>query len=385
MPEIAYFLATTDHPIDQTHPWWKRPLPTSRLGQTEPSQPLDTTAITYGGYFSAVSRFCAASRWQRVLRAASHKMEQSLSENDLERVAIFLEKHGSFYHPARIVVTAGKKQISMVVNVAATAAGQKAVQRETRALQLLNEQRPFGWLPAVYAIKDDAPPMFLGDWFDGFHEFHLASKNGDKEPGILVWDGEATPCLLSEKQEDALYRNMAMILTACYDPVTTHQIFPWHHAAGDFVVRPEESGAAVKLITVRDYRPMNRSGEKPMNENEMLDVLQVFFLHLTLRMRVDRIDGVSEVAWASDRCLAPVIEGFFQGLDLTARLSGFPETFPRFFGQCLKQQCESDLKDRAGEITKRVFDRHSEERRVIEANLTDHVVEVSRLLAGWST
>jgi hypothetical protein len=384
MPEIAYFLATTDHPISQTHPWWNRPLPTSRLGQTEPSQPLDTTAVTYGGYFSAVSRFCAASRWQRVLQAASHKMGHPLSENDLERVAIFLEKHGSFYHPARIVVTAGKKHISLVVNVAATAAGRKTVQRETRALQQLNEQRPFGWLPTVYAIKDDAPPMFLGDWFDGFHEFHLALKNGDKEPGIMVWDGEATPCMLSKKQEESLYRNMAMILTACYDPVTTHQIFPWHHAAGDFVVRPEESGAAVKLITVRDYRPMNRSGEKPTNENEMLEMLRVFFLHLTLRMRLDRIDGVAGVAWASDRCLAPVIEGFFQGLDLTARLSGFPEAFPRFFEQYLKQQCDSDLKDRAGEITKSVFDRDSEERRVIEANLTHHVGEVSRLLAGWS-
>jgi hypothetical protein len=226
--------------------------------------------------------------------------------------------------------------------------------------------------------------MFLGDWFDGFHEFHLTSTNGEIEPGIVVWDGQAAPCLLSEKQEAALYRNMAMILTACYDPVTTHQIFPWHHAAGDFVVRLEKERTAVKLITVRDYRPMNRSGATPTNEDEMLNMLQAFFLHLTLRMRLDRIDGVSEVAWAPDRCLTPVIEGFFQGLDLTARLNGFPEAFPRFFGQYLKQQCEADLRDRTEKITKSVFDRHSEERRVIEANLTHHAGTVSRLLARRS-
>jgi len=385
MPEIAYFLATVDHPISRTHPWWDRPLPTSRLGQIEPTGPPDTAAITYGGYFSAVSRFCTASRWQRILRAASHKMEQPLSEDDLERVAIFLEKHGSFYHPARVEVTARKKRISLVVNVATTATGRKAVQRETLALQQLTEQRPFGWLPTVYATQDDELPMFLADWFDGFHEFHLTAKNGDREPGIVVWDGEADPCLLLEKQKVDLYRNMAMILTACYDPVTTHQIFPWHHAAGDFVVRLEKERTAVKLITVRDYRPMVRSGAKPTNENEILDMLQTFFLHLTLRMRLDRIDGVSEVAWAPDRCLAPVIEGFFQGLDLTARLNDFPEAFPRFFCQYLKQQGEAELSDRSGEVAKSVFDRHSEERRMIEANRAHHVGEVSRLLAGWST
>ena len=359
-------------------------MPTSRPGQAEPPGPLDATAITYGDYFSAVSRFCAAFRWKRILKAASHKMEQPLSEEDLERVDIFLEKHGSFYHPARIEVTAGKNRISLVANVATTAIGRKSVLRETQALQQLNEERPFGWFPTVYAIEEDGLPMFLGDWFDGFHEFHLTENNGEVEPGIVVWDGEADPCLLSENQEAALYRNMAMILTACYDPVTTHQIFPWHHAAGDFVVRLEKERTAVKLITVRGYRPMNRTGATPTNENEMLDMLQAFFLHLTLRMRLDRIDGVSEVAWAPDRCLTPVIEGFFQGLDLTARLSGFPEAFPRFFCQYLKQQGEADLRNRAGEITKNVFDRHSEERRMIEANLAHHVGAVSRLLAGWS-
>ncbi len=360
-------------------------MPTSRLDQTGPSGPLDATAITYGSYFQAVSRFCAASRWQRVLQAASHKMEQPLSEEDLERVTIFLEKHGSFYHPARIEVTARKKRISLVANVATTAAGRKNVLREARALQQLNEQRPFGWVPTVYAMDmdEDGLPMFLGDWFDGFHEFHLTVKNVAIEPRIVVWDGKADPCLLSENQEAVLYRNMAMILTACYDPVTTQQIFPWHHAAGDFVVRLEKERTAVKLITVRGYRPMNCTGATPTNENEMLDMLQAFFLHLTLRMRLDRIDGVSEIAWAPDRCLTPVIEGFFQGLDLTARLSGFPEAFPRFFCQYLKQQGKTDLRDRAAEITKRVFDRHSEEHQIIEANLAHHIDAVSRLLTGW--
>jgi hypothetical protein len=42
--------------------------------------------------------------------------------------------------------------------------------------------------------------MFLGDWFDGFHEFHLTRRPGNNKPAIVVWDGAGRPCLLSEKQ-----------------------------------------------------------------------------------------------------------------------------------------------------------------------------------------
>ena len=81
--------------------------------------------------------------------------------------------------------------------------------------------------------------MFLGDWFDGFHEFHLTQQADSDELAMVVWDGATARCLLSEKQAMDLYRKTAMILTACYDPITLCQIFPWHHAAGDFVVRVE--------------------------------------------------------------------------------------------------------------------------------------------------
>jgi hypothetical protein len=37
-----------------------------------------------------------------------------------------------------------------------------------------------------------------------------------------------------------------MILTACYDPISSRQIFPWHHAAGDFVVRVERERVGVR-------------------------------------------------------------------------------------------------------------------------------------------
>jgi hypothetical protein len=173
-----------------------------------------------------------------------------------------------------------------------------------------------------------------------------------------------------------------MILTACYDPITSFQIFPWHHAAGDFVVRLEEKGVTVRLITVRDYVPLVDWAAEPDDERSLLDALVVFFLHLSIRMRLDRLDGVKEVAWASDRCLAPIIDGFFMGLDLTARMSGFPESFPETFRHYFNHHDGADMLAMARRTIMSFFDRKTEERRLTDCHLTSHVQGIRRLLAS---
>ena len=382
MPTISCFLSTTDHPIDENHHLWHRPLPDHRFSAPKKPESVDTAAVTYGRYFSAVSQFCAANGWDRILIAASRQLKQPVVEQDLDRLSIFLEKHGAFYHPARLQVAVKDQMLSFVVNVAASSHGRKALAREVKALEHLNTQRPFGWFPRVYSFASDGLPMFLGDWFEGFHEFHLTRRSDSDEPAIVVWDGAATPCLLSGTQAAGLYRNAAMILTACYDPITSSQIFPWHHAAGDFVVRVEAEGVTVRLITVRDYVPMSGCAEEPDNERSLLDALVVFFIHLSLRMRLDRIDGVSEVAWASDRCQAPMIDGFFKGLDLTARMNGLPETFPDTFRQFYNHYDGKAQLAMARRVTETFFDPRTDERRLIDRHLTRHLNGLRRLLAA---
>ena len=53
-----------------------------------------------------------------------------------------------------------------------------------------------------------------------------------------------------------VYRQAAFILTLYYDVETFEQIFPWHHAAGDFVVKADEGAVDVRLVTARQYAPM---------------------------------------------------------------------------------------------------------------------------------
>ncbi|MCB2146794.1 MAG: hypothetical protein KQI81_09995 [Deltaproteobacteria bacterium] len=342
---------------------------------------MGTEAVTYGSYFSAVHQFCAAAGWDRIKKAAARQLEQPVTENDLGHLSLFLEKHGAFYHPARLQVPVGDRTLYFVVNVAASVHGRQALPREVKALEHLNDQRPFGWLPRVYSVVSDELPMFLGDWFDGFHEFHLTLGSDSDEPAIVVWDGAATRCRLSEKQAGDLYKKATMILTACYDPITSFQIFPWHHAAGDFVIRVEEKGVTVRLITVRDYVAVVGSAPESDNERSILDALVVFFIHLSVRMRLDRLDGVKEVAWASDRCLAPMIDGFFMGLDLTARMIGFPEAFPETFRHYFNHHDGADLLAIARRINMSVFDQQTEERRLTDCHLTRHVQGIRRLLA----
>ena len=138
---------------------------------------------------------------------------------------------------------------------------------------------------------------------------------------------------------------------------------------------------AVRLITVRDYVSMSGCADEPDNERSLLDAL-VVFIHLSLRMRLDRIDGVSEVAWASDRCQAPMIDGFFKGLDLTSRMSGLPETFPDTFRQFYNHYDGAAQLATAHRITETFFDPRTEERRLIDRHLTRHLNGLRRLLAA---
>jgi hypothetical protein len=224
--------------------------------------------------------------------------------------------------------------------------------------------------------------MFMGDWFDGYHEFHLTRSSETDGLWLMVWDGADVPRLLSDEQSVALYQKAAMILSACYDPITAHQIFPWHHAAGDFVVRVETNTVDVKLITVRDYVPVFATASEPVDERTLLDNLAAFFIHLTIEMRLDRLDGVSSMVWAPTACLTPVIDGFFKGLDLTRRLSGFPDGFAHLFQGYFNHQGQAWLMGMATRVVQTVFGRQIEAKRVVDRQLERHLSHLRHGLAA---
>ena len=305
-PRIRCFLADRWHPAAPGNPLWDASLPLTAEGAAAPG----SAALSYGTYFEAVRRFLATDDWVD-LRARF-----SPSADPLAAVDIYLVKHGACYHPARVVARVGSRRRVLVVNAAVSPMGRSVLARETEWLRLLEARFGLHRLPAVHACRSVALPdgrrlpMFLGRWFEGFHEFHLSDGDGGRN--LVAWAPRG-PLPLTAPQRRDLYRQAALILTACYDLETGGCIADWSHAAGDFVVRPRDDGRVdLRLITVRDYRPL--LGGAPPEPGALLPALALFLVRLSLDLRLDRLDGVGAFALAGPEVLDGVVEGFFQAL-----------------------------------------------------------------------
>jgi hypothetical protein len=156
--------------------------------------------------------------------------------------------------------------------------------------------------------------MFLAEWFDDFHEFHLSRHPVSDQVRIRVWHADQTPRYLTGEETELLYREIAKILTCCYDPETFEQIHPWHHAAGDFVVRYTGDPLQVRLITVRNYGALLENAN--CDETALLEAMLFFLANLSIRTRLDRLDGVGDIVWADILAVNGTVQGFMDGLKL---------------------------------------------------------------------
>ena len=221
--------------------------------------------------------------------------------------------------------------------------------------------------------------MFLGQWLDGYHEFHLSRGHASKADDLVVWDPERGNFCLSEEQQLAVYRQAAMILTAYYNLETFEQVFAWHHAAGDFVVKAEKQSGIidVKLITVRKYAPLFKASKTELDT--LFQGLLLFLLNLSLRMRLDRLDGVGDMVWAGDRAVAGTVQGFFDGLTLQIRCDRVPQETMQVLGGYLTQLSAVDTLDLLKAIVDR-FPVQSPETYLIKSNIESHANTVYRYI-----
>ncbi len=320
--EIRYRITGYAGFIDPDHALWPSPLPAIRKTVSgDGSAPgAEPPIVTHADYFQAVHAYLDGTGRAHLHQAlAAHVTPDTASAPSA--VTVTLEKHGEFYHPARITIPVGGNAISLVLNVAVTPIGGVCMTSERDALRRVSPRLPPGRLPTVYGHAAVPGPgglsieMFMADWFDDFHEFHLSIDPRDGRQGMVVWDTTAAPYFLSPGQEDEIHRQTAYLLTRAFDPATTEQIYPWHHAAGDFVARIQGADPEVRLITTRQYAPTLEGPDGDPDQETRLMALFVFFLNLTLRNRIDRLDGTGQPAWAGERALPATVRGFFDALD----------------------------------------------------------------------
>jgi len=329
-PEFSFFLDSDAVPVRPGDDLWQRPLPLDR--GAAPAAGADAKGPSTGDYFRAVASFLTIDDHRHLLGALP---DAGLSTPRLpESVHIHLVKHGACYHPAMVVIHAGGRRFSRVVNVAVSSQGRAVFAEEVAALRRLRDRAP-GGIPTVYSAAQDIGPhrmnLFIADWLDGFSEWHLTGGGTDGVcRRVVVWDAARGHQELSPVRTAQLFRKIAAIHTGYYDVASSRHIGRWHHGAGDFVVRPEgRQRMDVRLITVRRYAPLMAGVEE--HPEDAIDALLVFLLELTLKNRLDRRDGVGDLVLAETTAVGWTVAGFFDGLADQVRTGRLPDAFFRGF------------------------------------------------------
>ena len=377
-PQFNYFLSNKKNQVQKNNEIWKSSIPVSRKQLKETSGIL----FRYGDYFKAARSFLSTNNCKTIIAAVSQITKHRIKLSDIKEINIFQEKHGEFYHPARIETIIEKRKISFVLNLAVSETGRSCMEKEYELLQRLSSKFKYSYIPDVFGkneIRLDNNlnvSMFLGQWFEGYHEFHISHERAASRKKILAWDPNCGGFFLSIDQTRKLYRQAAMILASYYDIDTFNQIFPWHHAAGDFVIKIKDDQIDLKLITVRQYAPMFDNDDKIKRKDRdlrlIIEGMLVFFLNLSIRMRLDRLDGVGDIVWSDDCAVEETLKGFYQALTLKPQVHVIPAPQADFFFDYLSALPRSQLYDLSLSIAD-AYNPLSPEVPVIKNHLKSHV------------
>ena len=287
----------------------------------------DPLKTPYGKYFGSIEEFLRQGEFDSLLNAVSKKTGREISLDEISEILIRAEKHGLLYHPASIELIMGNERVKFGLNVAVSDTGRKWLHKEISSLRELHGKYSLPYLPEIYFSGESNSMVFLlEDWFEGYHEFHI-SRDEEGNHGMQLWKFGGGYISLSDKQASEIYRQASKILTLYYDFENFNYIYPWHHAAGDFIAKLENDGVDIRLTTARSYEPLLGFQGDEINP---LFALFYFFLHLSLHMRLDKIDGVGEVSWADDFSVDATIQGFFEALKEKDNFEKDPERHKEF-------------------------------------------------------
>ena len=348
--------------------------------------------MSHADYFRAARSFLEADSYKIVTRAIVQQLGRDVRPQEIGEIRINLEKHGQFYHPARIKTGVFQKQLSFALNVALSESGRRLIEGEYQLLNRLNTTTTFQYLPQVYGYGRICGPqgmnfdMFLGQWFEGYHEFHISVDPADQKAKILVWDDARGRFFLSRSRMQQLYAQAAKILTCYYDLQSFEQISAWHHAAGDFVAKVENDRLELKLVTVRKYAAAfaNSSGAQAEQRQpqRILEALLVFFLNLSLHMRLDRLDGTGEMMWSDKAAVEATLIGFLEALSMKPDMAALPDSplacMIAYLASCTKE----DLRDLLQAVVSR-FNPQMPELPLIKKNMNEHVETLHHMMGKF--
>lgn len=340
--------------------------------------------LTLRDYFQSIERFIL----ERV-EDLGRKSNAPLSPDRIDEILIRSEKHGTLYHVASVEIAGHGPRRKFAVSTAFSEPKMKALLHEFETMGFLNRNFRYPYLPSVY-LAEKAPCsnpkgtetilMHVSEWLEGYHEWHLTADQDGKQ-AVLIWDMEKGNRRASREESHALFRKASKILTLYYGTKTYRQIYPWHHAAGDFVVKSVGKTIDVRLTTARNYLPLISFPKKA--DTNRVTALVAFLLNMAVQTRLDKLGGVGEPVWAQEEFVRPSLEGFFgalrtmkaegrydldEGPDLLTLLKKFSrEELQRLYAPLM----ESYREEKPADFT------------VVEKNLEGHISTLWRALQAF--
>jgi len=285
-------------------------------------QPGGAEPWTYGAYLGTVARLLSRNSFNVLKKILKRQPRPAPELEDASDIRLISEKHGAICCVSCLQIQFVGDIRSFAVNCAFSAEQQAFIGVEVKLLSALHSRFGLPFLPLPF-VSAGAPglKLFVAEWFENHQEFHLAGGSAG-DPSMAVWGQDGRRRLLDREKTIELYAQASEILTSYLDSRSFSQIYPWHHAAGDFVIDDSRNPPSLRLTTVRGYRPLlsRKSGSK----DRMLGSLH-YFVNLSIRMRIDRLDGTGELAWAGPECLAGVIRGFAAAWQEKGKKGGLPE------------------------------------------------------------
>ncbi len=280
----------------------------------------DAPSMNYRQYFEALREALEQKDWKPLCESLETLTGTPWASKGISRVCMDSVKHGALYHVAKITVQGKDQSYAFVMNSAMHPQRQKALKQEWKTLHWLANTPVAAYVPRGLHVgqgvwRDEEGTtrpfgFFLATWFEGFYEWHMEKGAEGTAATVRVWDESSTGTVLSSTQTAQLMEQAAYLLTLALDRKDFFQIYPWHHAAGDFVVAVDDRRISVRLISTRNRAVLMPSG--PLF-HERFSALAAFFFVLTFRMRVDRHQGTEDLVWASAHWLEPVVRGFLRG------------------------------------------------------------------------
>jgi hypothetical protein len=346
-----------------------------------------TPDLVLEDYFESIKELLLADNAKILTSVIAEMLGIRLTPERIAAVEIRCEKVGTLYHVASLTVRCEGGPLKLCVTTAINDEAIRCLEREATYLVFLADTCHLTCLPKVFykgevvrhTSKGDATLSHsVQEWFEDYHEWHLSLDDSGRQR-ITLWDMARGYRTFSLGEGAEIHQQAAKILTLCYDFRTGRQINPWSHAAGDFVVKVGERSFSVRLTTVRGYEPLPLFREE--RSFDPLIHISFFLLNLTVRMRLDRLDGIGSVLWAESSILHPVVSGFFEALSSKE----VEDRYAAGDRERIREAIESFTEDKIRTFLLSLLDHFSgEEKAVVEKHLEEHAHDLAHTMRRFS-